>query len=76
MRVIVLVSIGLGLIIGGLYWHIWDDSTTFIEDYKVSGSYSDTVQLFWDIIPVVLLLLGVICLIMGGRGSSRQEVYE
>jgi len=76
MRVIVLVSIGLGLIVGGLYWHVWDDSTEFIEDFIVPGSYSDTVQLFWNLIPIILLVLGVICLVMGGKGSSRREVYE
>ena len=71
-KFIVLVSVGLGLIVGGLYFHVWDDATEYLDDFMRDNSRNDAVQLLWDIIPVVLLLVGIICLIMGGRSRGVE----
>ena len=77
-KFIVLVSVGLGLIVGGLYFHLWDDAANeYLDDYMRDNPRNDSVQLLWDIIPVVLLLVGVICLIMGGKSrGAGVEVSE
>ena len=73
---IVFVSVGLGLLVGGIYWHLWDDSTVYLNSFIVVGAYYDLIQLFWDMIPVILVLLGVLCLVMAGRSSSQGRVIE
>ena len=71
MSFIVFVSVGIGLLAGGIYWHLWDDASEYLDKFIVAGAYYDMVQLIWDMIPVIMVVLGVICLIMAGR-SSRQ----
>jgi len=69
---IVFVSVGLGLIAGGIYWHVWDETTYYLDNFVVAGAYSELIQLFWDMIPVIMLLLGVLCLIMAGRLRGQR----
>ena len=76
MSFIVFVSVGLGLIAGGIYWHLWDDSTEYLDNLIVAGAYSDMVQLIWDMIPVIMLLIGILCLIMAGRSRNTRRTVE
>ena len=76
MSFIVFVSVGLGLLVGGLYWHLWDDSSEYLNSFVVAGAYSDMVQLIWDMIPVILVILGVLCLVMAGKSSRTRGMVE
>ena len=68
--VIVLVIVGVALIAGGLYYHLFDN---ILEDhflayvYNTNDPYYLGSQLVWDAIPYVLVILGVLSLLAGGR---------
>jgi len=72
-----ILMIGFGVIVGGIYYHLWQDSIAFIEDYILFDDYYWLIRFVWDAIPIVLVLVGIIWLIMTGtRGSRQRVVYE
>ena len=72
-----IAMIGFALFVGGIYWHLWHDSITFLERYIINDEYYALIRFGWDAIPVVMLIVGVIWLIQQGTIGSRQKVvYE
>ena len=69
--------IGFGVVVSGLYYHLWDDAIVFMQDYIISDDYYALIRFVWDAIPVVILLVGIIWLIREGTsGSSGGVVYQ
>jgi hypothetical protein len=76
----VLVGFFLLIIGGGWYFKIYDDVfNRYIDKYIVDSSsvYWLAQDLFWNAIPFILMIGGVILLIMGGfsrrSGGSVKE---
>jgi len=73
-----ILCLGFGILVGGIYYHLWTDSITFIEDYIVKDQFYNLIRFIWDAIPVIIFIVGIIWLIREGtQGSSgRRVVYE
>lgn len=72
-----ILMIGFGLFVGGLYYHLWSDSITFIDRYIINDEYYTLIHFIWNAIPVIILLVGIIWLIREGtKGGTQKVVYE
>lgn len=81
MAASMLFGFGVGLIGGGLWWHLIEDIIlTYIAKYVYNSNdpYYLASDLIWHSIPFILMFVGIICLILGGLlgRSSRTVVYE
>jgi len=68
-----ILMIIFGLFVSGFYWHIWDDSTTYIQPYVINDEYYTLIRFVWDIIPLLILFVGVVWLISEGASGRREE---
>ena len=69
IAVIILFSIGIGLLAGGFYYHLYDDILTdFFTPYiyNTADPYYLGANLLWDMWPYVLILMGIVCFILAG----------
>jgi hypothetical protein len=73
-----LVGFGVGLIGGGLFWALCQDTLTrifcdFIRD--TSDKYYLASSLIWNALPYAIIFFGIVCLIMSGfnRSSGVNE---
>ena len=72
-----IIMIVFGVFMTGIYWRLWDESIVYLEPYIIEDAYYNLIRLGWDMIPVVVLIVGIIWLIKQGTGSTRQRVvYE
>ena len=73
-----ILCLGFGILVGGLYYHLWTDSITFIDQFIIKDQYYNLIRFIWDAIPVIIFLVGIFWLIREGIGGSgtRQVVYE
>lgn len=69
-----LFMIGFGVIVSGLYYHLWDDAIVFFEDYIINDEFYTLIRFVWDAIPIVILVVGIIWLIREGVNSSNRGV--
>ena len=72
-KVMPILMIIFGLFISGFYWHIWDDSIVYLEDYIINDVYYTMIRFVWDIIPVIILFAGIIWLVAQGVSSKGDE---
>ena len=70
-KVMPILMIIFGLFVSGFYWHIWDDSTTYIEDYVINDIYYSMISFIWHIIPIIILFAGIVWLVAQGVGGNR-----
>jgi len=82
-KVRILLSVGAGLVISGFIYSFIDEVLVryIIPDYvyNPTGPYYLGSALLWDMIPYVLIIVGVMCLItapLAARSSSRRGVNE
>jgi len=75
-RVIPLVIFGFTLIIGGLYWNLWDGSREYLNNIIIEDSYYILMRYAWAWIPAILIFIGIICLILAGISKTREKVVE
>ncbi|MBE3095347.1 MAG: hypothetical protein IMZ52_09985 [Actinobacteria bacterium] len=73
MAVRPLVGFGVGLIGGGLFWALIQDTLTrmfggFIRD--TSDKYYLASNLIWTALPYAIIILGIVCLIFSGFNKS------
>ena len=74
-KIMPILMIIFGLFISGFYWHVWDDSIVYIEDYIINDVYYTMIRFVWDIIPIIILFAGVVWLVAQGvSGSSKEEL--
>ena len=72
-KIMPILMIIFGLFISGFYWHIWDDSIVYIDDYIINDVYYTMIRFVWDIIPVIILFAGIIWLVAQGVSSKGDE---
>ena len=76
-RVLPLIVLGITLFVGGLYWMLWNDSTTYLDNLVINDAYYTLASFIWRMIPAVLLIVGLLCVIMAGVNATRNnEVYR
>lgn len=71
-----LVGFGIGFIVAGLIYSFLEDVfNRYILQYVVNTNdpYYRAEALGWDVIPYVLLFVGIICLIVAGLGSRSVK---
>lgn len=72
-RVGALAALGIGFVGFGFFYRIFTDVVnTKIAKYILSNEYYNMSSWFWDILPWVVVIIGVICLI-GAGASSRNS---
>ena len=79
--VVLLFGFGIGFIFGGAVWKLFDDIiNSYISRYVFNATdpYYVASDLIWDVLPFIIIGIGVICLIIGalsGR-TTRTVVME
>jgi len=77
--VAVLLSVGAGLFGAGLFYRLFDDIINdTLQQYVLSNAYYLLSDLVWDMIPYILMIMGVICLVLGAivYKGHKAVVYE
>lgn len=76
-KVIPLVMFGMAFILGGIYWHLWDDSIAVLDSILIEDVYYDLISFIWRLIPPAIIVVGIMCLIAAGIAAqkSREEIY-
>ena len=72
-KVMPLVALGLGLIVVGAFWSLYNDSLTYFDDFIIEDEFTVLFRLGWKVIPIIFLLIGIMCLIAAGVSSSQSE---
>ena len=72
-RVGPLVVFGLALVVGGMYWMLWDGSRDFLNNILIQDQYYLLMYWVWRIIPGIILFVGIMCLISAGIGIHRRK---
>ena len=74
MAVKPLIGFGLGIILAGVMWHMYNDAiTSYFSSYitDLTDEYYLLSDLVWDSLPFILIFLGIVCLIFGSMGSRN-----
>lgn len=72
-KVMPLVALGLGLIVVGAFWSLYNDSLSYFDNFIIDDEFNTLFELAWDSIPIIFLLIGVMCLIAAGVSASGSE---
>lgn len=72
-KVMPILMIIFGLFVSGFYWHVWNDSIVYIEDYIIVDEYYTLIRFVWDIIPLIILFAGIVWLVAEGASGRRDE---
>lgn len=78
-KVVALVALGVGLIGAGFFYQLFDDViNTYITPYIRPSIYNTGEAFLWDMIPWLLVFIGIICLILAGilKGSNKTMVVN
>ena len=70
-----IIVFGVAIIICGIYWSMWEGSREYLNDYVVNDPYYALAYFLWDMIPIILILMGIMALVSAGLTSRRQKVY-
>jgi hypothetical protein len=73
-KVIPLIGLGLGLIVIGAFWSLFDGSLSYFSDYVLRNDYYNLMKLGWDAMPVIVVIIGIFCLIAAGVAYKTQYV--
>lgn len=74
--IIPLIAFGVGLVGTGLFWHLMDDVLdTYIAKYVYNTADVSYVasDLVWQALPYIILVVGIICLVIGGFARSKKQ---
>jgi hypothetical protein len=77
--VISLLAFGLGLLGFGFYYKLFEDITTiYFQKYIINNLYFQMSDLVWDMLPYLVIIIGILCLIGAGliHRGERRIVYE
>jgi len=75
-RVLPFLAFGMTMIVGGMYWMLWDDSRSYLDFLVVNDAYYELAYFLWRMIPIMLLIVGIIFLIVAGVNASKKEVIS
>ena len=76
-----LIGFGIGFLVSGFIYHVYDDVINryiSVYIYNPSDVYLVGENLLWDMIPYLILFIGIVCLITGalvGR-ATRKVIRE
>jgi len=71
-----LIGFGLAVFLGGLLFHFYNDAITeFFSKYivDVNDDFYLFSDLIWDMIPFIIILLGIVCLVFGSLGYALSS---
>ena len=74
-----LVGFGVGIIGFGFYWMLFNDVlNNFFAKYVLQNEYYELSNLFWQGMPIVCMLVGVLALVLAGlsRRGTKVVHYE
>ena len=73
-KVTALIAFGVGFIGAGFFYRLFDDViNSYIAPYIRPSIYNTGEAFLWDLIPWMIILLGVFCLIAAGvMGTSSS----
>lgn len=70
-KVIPLIGFGVTLIGAGFFYHLFDDVIiNYIAPYMLTDIYQTGRNFLWDLIPWLVILIGIFCLIAAGIMST------
>ena len=72
-KVLPLLSFGFLLVLGGMYWALWDGSRSYLDSLVIEDSYYILMSHVWAWIPAIMLLVGIMCLIGAGILARKQS---
>lgn len=72
-RVGPLVVFGLTFVVGGMFWALWDGSRSAFDSILVADEYYTLIFFIWRMIPVILLIVGIMCLVSAGIAKARER---
>ena len=76
-RVAPLIVFIVTIIVGGMYWALWDDCQSYLATFVVHDVYYELMSWVFQLIPAIILVVAILCLILAGLGSrSGGEVIE
>jgi len=76
LRIIPLIVFGVTLVVGGLYWTLWDGARDFLNNILIEDSYYTLIFFVWRMIPAIIIMIGIMCLIAAGISKARERVVE
>jgi len=60
------IALGVGLIIVGLIWLVFDPEIDDVkDDYSMSTPYLEIMDSGWNAYPLAMLMIGIICALAG-----------
>ena len=70
-----LISLGLTLVTCGIIWHIYREflDNIIIPRYWLTNTYLDIMGMEFNIIPTVILIVGIIVTIIGAAPASNRS---
>ena len=76
-RVVPVIIFGFTLVVGGMYWMLWDGSREYLDNILIEDVYYTFMYWGWRAIPVVIILVGIMCMISAAITSrnTNREVF-
>lgn len=75
-KVTPLIGLGLGLIVVGAFWSLYNDSLSYFDDFVIDNEFTTLFELGWESIPIIFLFIGIMCLIAAGVSASKSDYKE
>jgi len=75
-KIVALILFGLTLISSGMLYMVFNMGLIqdLIGKYWVDSSYMQLMFRGWNVIPILIIIIGILCLIMAGMGSRGSRV--
>lgn len=68
-----LFALGLGFFSIGSYWKLQDEVIDrHIAKFILNNEYSRMASLEWDLIPWIVIFVGIVCLVAAGMSIGRR----
>lgn len=72
-RVVALVGLGLTLVFVGIVWMVFRGfcDNIIIPKYWIENLYLNIIGMEFNVIPTVILIVGVLCIVIGAAGGRQ-----
>jgi len=70
---------GLTLFVGGLLIRLLKETLIYElkEMFWIEGTgFLDVMDIGWNIVPLLMLIIGIICMVLSGSEEKSQGVYQ
>lgn len=68
-----LLLFGITLVVGGIYWQLWEGSREYLDNILITDVYYTLMFWVWRMIPAIMIITGILCLISAGIIAQRQK---